>query len=135
MFDTLEQREKFVEQLKKEIKRHFPQNNYQIWIFGSFLTNDFVTDKSDIDMGVYSSDVAVTIDIIEYLKEYLDENGIEHDIIPIRLEDTCYMNIPIFMYGETLTSYILPQFIDNLKRLIEIWGTNPFETLLERSRQ
>lgn len=44
------------------------------------------------------------------------------------------MNIPIMFYGKPIMEYFTNKFIDNLKHLISIWGTNPFDTILKRSR-
>ena len=132
MFEKLVDRIKFAETLKNEIEKKFTDENYQVFIFGSFLTEDYIPNKSDIDIGIYSEKIDTAIDIKYFVKSILQSNNLENDIIIMQLTDDDYMNIPIFMYGQPLFSYIRDEFIDNLKSLIEKWGTNPFEKIYER---
>lgn len=51
---SIEQRTQVVEAFARELKKLFPQTNqYNVLIFGSFLTERF-TEASDIDIGSFS---------------------------------------------------------------------------------
>ncbi len=135
MFETLSEREKFIEQFKKDLSSNFPSSDYQIWIFGSFLTEEYIPGKSDIDIGIFCDNVARLNDIYEWVGDYLDRLNLAHDLVMVELDnDNAYMNIPIMFYGKPIMEYFTNKFIDNLKHLISIWGTNPFDTILKRSR-
>ena len=132
MFETLIDRRNYVEELKRKIEQKFTENNYQVFIFGSFLTEDYITNESDIDIGVYCESIAMAIEMKHFIEKELEDIQLKNDIIIMELTDDSYMNIPIFMYGQPLFSYMRDEFIDNLKSLITKWGTNPFEKLYER---
>ena len=67
--------------------------------------------------------------------DYLDRLNLVHDLVMVELDnDNAYMNIPIMFYGKPIMEYFTNKLIDNLKHLISIWGTNPFDTILKRSR-
>ena len=67
--------------------------------------------------------------------DYLDRLNLAHDLVMVELDnDNAYMNIPIMFYGKPITEYFTNKFIDNLKHLISIWGTNPFDTILKGAR-
>lgn len=134
MFNTLEGREKFVNNLKNDILQQFTNSNYQIWIFGSFLTDEYVYGESDIDIGIFCDDISELCDIYDWIDNHLNKENIEHDLVIVELDnDRYYMNIPIMLYGKPIMEYFTDKFIDNLKHLINIWGTDPFSTLLERN--
>lgn len=132
MLKTLEDRVIFAKELKNKIESEFTTNNYQVFIFGSFLTENFIPNISDIDIGIYCEYIATAIDIKHFIEAELTKINLENDIIIMELTDNSYMNIPIFMYGQPLFSYMRDEFIDNLKSLILKWGTNPFEKIYER---
>ena len=135
MFDTLVEREIFIEQFKEELLKQFPYDDYQIWIFGSFLTEEYTPGKSDIDIELFCDNTARLNNIYEWVNKYFDKEKLSHDLVIVELDnDNSYMNIPIMFYGKPIMEYFTEKFIDNLKHLIEIWGTNPFETILKRSR-
>lgn len=133
MFETLRLREEYVEILQKKLIKQFPQINYQVWVFGSFLSDEYTTN-SDIDIALYCRDIDTVLDIKEYLEKYLAKDGLEYDIILFEFNENHYINIPIVFYGRTLTSYEVPNIIDYIKKMVEKWTVNPFNVLLERSR-
>lgn len=133
MLETLRQREEYIEQFKKNLIQKFPYTNYQVWIFGSFLTEEY-NQYSDIDISVYCNNIQLLLDIREYIDEYFNNDGIEHDIVIFEFNKNHYINIPIICYGKALTEYEPPHWLEYIKEMISIWGVNPMEKLLERSR-
>lgn len=135
MFSTLDERKEFVEQMKHNILMQFPDNDYQIWVFGSFLTDEYVSGESDIDIGIFCDNTSKLNDIYGWIDDYLNKEKLAHDLVVVELDnDNSYMNIPIMFYGKPVMEYFTEKFIDNIKHLVSIWGTNPFDTILERSR-
>lgn len=130
--DTLIKREDYVNKLKAAIREKFPSKNYQVWIFGSFLTNDY-TPQSDIDIAIYCADIPLLLDIKDFIDEYLSFDKLKHDIVIFEFNDEHYINIPIALYGKTLTDYMPPNIIEFIKRMIDKWTINPMNVLLERS--
>lgn len=132
MLKTLIEREQYVSRLKNTLKDKFPQKDYQVWVFGSFLTDEY-TPLSDIDIAIYCADILLLLDIKDFIDEYLSKDKLRHDIVIFEFNDEHYINIPIVLYGKTLTEYEPPHMIEFIKQMIAKWTINPMNVLLERS--
>lgn len=131
MLQTLASREKFVNDLLEFVKCKYDLCDTQIFIFGSFLTDDYEPGKSDIDIGVYSEKEAKMYNIQLDIDLYLNEKGIKHDIVIMDLHDKLWINIPIMMYGKELTPYESEEMFVYLCKMIDKWGYNPAEKVLQ----
>lgn len=78
--------------LQKLLSEHYDENTYNVFVFGSFITKDFIEGKSDVDIAVFTSDVSDYFAIATTIKEFFDRFGIEQDIFYI---DTSIV-IPLF---------------------------------------
>lgn len=125
MFETLQQRENFVIQLKEYIESLYTLEDTQIFVFGSFLTEDYDLETSDIDIGVYSTNEIKMYDIKTSLSIYLDEVGIKHDIVIMYLNKHLWINIPIMTYGKPLTDYAGEELFEYLLEMVQTYGFNP----------
>lgn len=76
-FETLEERYKFVENLTEVVKEQF-KDNFNIFIFGSFLTDHFKVGKSDLDLAIYTDGDFMDLDVI--ISDFLVDK-IKSDII------------------------------------------------------
>lgn len=120
--NTLQQHEKFIDDLFNFLKEKFDLTDTQIFIFGSFLTENFIPGKSDIDIGIYSDNEVKMYDIKYELSEYLDKIGLKHDIVIMNLSNKLTINIPIMVYGKTLTDYNNLRLLPYLKSMIAKYG-------------
>lgn len=130
--NTLAEREQYVNKLKDAIKEKFPHKDYQVWVFGSFLTDDY-TPHSDIDIAIYCENIPLLLNIKDFIDDYLSDDKLRHDIVIFELNDEHYINIPIALYGKTLTEYEPPHIIEFMKQMVDKWTINPMNVLLERS--
>ena len=126
---TLQQRKNFTYRLKKMLSTKFDLSDTQIFIFGSFLTDEFMPYESDIDIGVYSENTTKMYDIKYELGLYLDQIGLKHDIVMMQLHPQMWINIPIMIYGKQLTTYENPILLEYLLSMVEQWGTDPIQKL------
>lgn len=105
---TMEQRKQIVKEFAQKIKKEFPQTNqYNILLFGSFLTDRY-HENSDIDMGVFSLDKSLMFRLYMFAADYFDELGIAHDIIRMELDellsqrtDRIYKNDGFFIWNKS----------------------------------
>ncbi len=118
---TLDARKQFVEQFQKELLLKFAVPNYQVWIFGSFLTDEFDAD-SDIDIGVYCEDLGLLMELYHYIDEYMTWYGLDHDIVIVEMKKNHYINIPILVHGKALTGYTDEKWEVYKKDMVAIWG-------------
>lgn len=122
MFETLQQREDFTTSIFEFLKSRFDLSDTQVFIFGSFLTDDFIPGKSDIDIGIYSENREKALDIQYELDMYLKEKQIKHDIVDMELHDKLLINIPIMTYGKALTDYESEKMFKYLVEMIKKHG-------------
>lgn len=82
-FLSWEDRKKFLLGLSKAVEKSFTDKKYNIFVFGSFLRDDYDPDTSDLDLAVYADSTALTFDIVTFLEQYLEEKDIPFDIMEI----------------------------------------------------
>lgn len=78
--------------LQKDTANQFGETDYNVFVFGSYLTTKYVEGKSDIDIAIYAEDFALYKRLSLYLEEYFNRKGIASDIFYI---DTT-MEAPIY---------------------------------------
>lgn len=93
-------------ELQKKIELEFGEKDYNVFIFGSYLTLQYQDGKSDIDIAIYSKNFELYKRLSCYLEEYFMRKGIRSDIFYI---DT---TIEAPVYCAPLTSKV--QFTDFL---------------------
>lgn len=130
---SMEQREKIIQEMEQSLKGEFPQTNqYNVLIFGSFLTDRYHED-SDIDIGVFSLDERLMFQIYMYLCDYLDRLGIEYDIVRMILDENQYINVNIILYHEReLTDYCPEELINYTRKMVDLYGTNPMDAIRKK---
>lgn len=122
MLNTITERKQFVADMMKLLKSKFDLSDTQIFVFGSFLTDDFVPEKSDIDIGIYSDNETKMYDIQYELVQYLNKVGIKFDIVIMTLSDKLLINIPIMIYGTSFTNYDNAKLLPYLKSMVDRYG-------------
>lgn len=132
----IKKRRQVVECYANNVRRLFPQTDqYNILVFGSFLTGRY-TDKSDIDIGIFSLLPGISFRLYNYTKDYFDQLGIKNDVIRMKLLESQYINIPIITGQKyAVTDYCPPELIDYIKMMIDRYGENPQETIVRQMRQ
>ena len=131
MVNTLIDREAFINDMMVFLNSKYDLNDTQIFVFGSFLSDDFVPGKSDIDIGVYSEDETKMYDIECDLGKYLDRYNLKHDIVIMHLNINLWINIPIMTYGKQLTDYESEHLFNYLLNMVQRWGFNPLDKIKE----
>ena len=66
--------------LQRDIELQFGTDNYNVFVFGSYLTTQYMEGKSDIDIAVYTEDFNLYKRLSLYLEEYFNAKGINSDI-------------------------------------------------------
>lgn len=78
--------------LQKDIESKFGTSEYNIFVFGSYLTTNYIESESDIDIAIFSEDFNLYKQLSLYLEEYFDRKGIKSDIffVDITMEAPIY---------------------------------------------
>ena len=71
--------------LQKEMEERFGDTEYNVFVFGSYLTTHYQEGKSDIDLAIYTEDFELYKRLSLYLEEYFDVIGVESDIFYIEI--------------------------------------------------
>ncbi|HBG10752.1 MAG TPA: nucleotidyltransferase domain-containing protein, partial [Clostridium sp.] len=66
--------------LQKKMERMFGDKEYNVFVFGSYLTTAYKEGESDIDIAIYTENFNLYKRLSLYLEEYFDEKGIKSDI-------------------------------------------------------
>ena len=69
--------------LQKKVEHQFGGDDYNVFVFGSYLTTSFVERKSDIDIAVYTENFGLYKRLALYLEEYFAQKGVCSDIFYI----------------------------------------------------
>lgn len=78
-FSSLDSRKAYVNELTAYVQQHYDAK-FNIFIFGSFLTDRFVDGESDIDIATYTDGSFMKLDWC--IDDFIN-NQIDHDIIHI----------------------------------------------------
>ena len=132
MFDLM-QRSKIVDRFEIDIKFQFPQvDRYNVLIFGSFLTEKF-HESSDIDVGIFTLDNRLMSQLFLFVLDYFKELDIPCDVVKMYMDYDQYINTSIILYhNRTLTEYCPNELIQYTKKMIDLYGQNPMDTVRQR---
>lgn len=78
--------------LQKNVEHHFGDKDYNVFVFGSYPTVNYIEGKSDVDIAIYTENFNLYKRLSLYLEEYFYRKGIDSDIFYI---DTS-MEAPIY---------------------------------------
>ena len=68
-FATWDQRVDFLEELSTVVHEKFHSDAYNVFVFGSFLRDDYDPDKSDLDLAIYAKESELTFAIVDFLDQ------------------------------------------------------------------
>jgi len=78
--------------LQEKVTQQFGEKEYNVFVFGSYLTTRYDEGRSDIDIAIYSEDFGLYKRLALYLEEYFKIKGVASDIFYI---DTS-MEAPVY---------------------------------------
>lgn len=80
---SLKNRLNFIQKFQNELIQQFGDQYYNVFLFGSFLTDRYEPGKSDIDFAIYTKDFDLYLKIYVYIENYFNIFHIEQDIFYI----------------------------------------------------
>ncbi len=78
--------------LQKKVEAEFGENEYNVFVFGSYITTQYVEGESDVDIAIYSENFDLYKRLACYLEDYFGRYGVKSDIFYI---DTT-MEAPVY---------------------------------------
>ena len=69
--------------LQEKLVNNFGESDYNVFIFGSYITHSYIEGRSDIDIGIYSDDFKKYLQVSVFIEDYFNELGIKQDMFYI----------------------------------------------------
>lgn len=116
-----EKRKKTVERLyklldlQKNLENEFGDKDYNVFIFGSYLTVEYQEGVSDIDIAIYTCDFNLYKKIAIYINNYFNEQNIPSDIFYIDIN----MIAPIYLAPLKSEVHLTDYFPKTLQNFVE----------------
>lgn len=82
-FYTWDARMNFLSELANSVANAFSERKYNVFIFGSFIRDDYDPEKSDLDLAIYAEDENTTFEITEFISKYLNERNVKSSLVEI----------------------------------------------------
>lgn len=79
----LKERLQIIQELQQLILSKYGEDNYNVFLFGSFLTERYIPDKSDVDIAVYTPDFNLYLQISSDIEDFFFERNISLDLFCI----------------------------------------------------
>lgn len=86
IFHSWDERKAFLVNLQDRLTEKFGTERYNVFVFGSFVTDLYVPGKSDLDLAVYAESAKFARMVYNFLDDYLQELDVERSIIIIDTE-------------------------------------------------
>lgn len=125
-FETWDARKAYLNELKDKLHERFGTTGYNVFVFGSFVREDFVPGKSDIDLAIYSEDYFLELDIYDYLEAELTNVGIDRSLIQISTDqEHAFVCISPLELNIGMTDYYPEELKTYLRMLVRdsIWDS------------
>lgn len=90
---------------QKELVTYFPEGDYNVFVFGSYIRPDFVAGKSDIDMIIYCDDRKKQEVIADFCRTFFQEAGIESDVLEYFYSESAYIFVNGILNSFPMTEY------------------------------
>lgn len=79
--------------LQNAMELEFGNENYNIFVFGSYVTNQYKPGVSDIDIAIYTPDFRLYKRLACYLEKYFNLKNVKNDIFYIDTQ----LEAPVFL--------------------------------------
>lgn len=83
-FYTWEQRLDFLDYLKNTVIEEFPDTeSYNVFVFGSFVRDDYDPEYSDLDLAIYANEPDLTFAICDFIDQFLKSKDVPCSLLEI----------------------------------------------------
>ena len=129
------ERRKLLEEFQCVLKDAFPKEDYNIFVFGSFVRNDFCDGESDIDLIVYCDNPLKRMELEDTAKQFFNCVRLESDILPYYYMDDAYIYAVGILNSIHLTDYYPKKLKDELYIISGNYSKHKKENELRRKYQ
>lgn len=105
MLETWKERRELLLKFCEKLQSQFTEENYNIFVFGSYVRNDFRPGDSDIDLVVYCPDDEKREKLAQFARDYFQNYGLDSDVLPYYFSPNATIFYPAILNGIKLTDY------------------------------
>lgn len=106
IFNSWEERLDFLDELSKSVAAKFDARAYNVFLFGSFIREDYDPMISDLDLAVYACTTELTETIADFIRDYLEQRNVPYDLLEIdTTQYDAYVCVEPLGLNVTFTSY------------------------------
>lgn len=138
ILETWEDRKKYLADFQQALLNRFGEENYNVFLFGSILRDDYKPGISDIDLAIYANNLVLRIEIEEFCKDYFEKSMMKSSIIHINLEERyAFVAITPLRLNVCVTDYYPQELKDYLLQLQRryIWYNEERKMIYHSSNQ
>lgn len=110
--DTWNNRRLLLEKFQSELLNRFSENDYNVFVFGSYTRKDFNPETSDIDMIVYCPNTLKRMDIAEFCNCFFKNEDLQADVLEYYYLPDAYIYAVGILNSIRLTDYY-PKILKN----------------------
>lgn len=103
--DTWEKRRKLLASFQEALLERFPEEDYNVFVFGSYVRNDFRDGESDIDLIVYCESRIRQMELEEFCRSFFVRAELEADVLPYYYTEDAYVYAVGILNSVHLTDY------------------------------
>jgi len=103
-----------LQEYQKELLKQFPKEDYNVFVFGSFIRNDFHSERSDIDVVVYCEESDKQRAISDFSECFFTSKGIECDVLQYYYSEYATIFYVAIMTSLKMTDYFPKKLKDEL---------------------
>ena len=98
-------RRELLVEFQSALIRQFGENDYNVFVFGSYVRQDFEAGKSDIDLIVYCEILEKKMDIADFCMGFFRDRGISADVLEYYFMEEAYVYVNGILNSIPLTDY------------------------------
>ena len=114
---------------QKDLIKAFPEEHYNVYVFGSFIRQDFEFSRSDIDILVYTLDVFLRARLDLFILDWFKVRNIPCDVLLYCYNPYAYVYPQAILNGFALTDYYPPRLRNELWVITKMYETHVREEL------
>ncbi|MDO5424858.1 MAG: nucleotidyltransferase domain-containing protein [Eubacteriales bacterium] len=126
------ERRELLLRFQKELLDKFPEEDYNVFVFGSFVRSDFREGQSDIDMIVYCNDTKKQYAIHEFCENFFEEQGLSSDVLNYYYIPDAYVYAVGILNSIKLTDFYPQRLKDELYLIARNYGFHRREQEVQR---
>lgn len=132
---TWKERRALLADFQTNLLKRFGEDDYNVFVFGSYIREDFTPGESDIDLVVYCDNIIKRIDIVDFCREYFYHHNLPCDVLEYYYYEYEYVYATGILNSLPLTDYFPKKLRDELYIIAKNYAVHKKENVLRQKYQ